>query len=63
MKRKNKGEESDTKVEFPWFLVGFIILSILGSYVFGYSIPVSDSVMNFVFDATTCLSIIVYFIM
>lgn len=54
MKRRNKGNDTeDTKIEFPWFLVGFIILSILGSYVFGYSIPVSDDVMNIVFNATT----------
>src|SRR5699024_2828612 len=44
MKRKTKDEEADAKIEFPWFLVGFIILSILGSYVFGHSIPVKDEV-------------------
>ncbi|TMN23761.1 YeiH family protein [Lentibacillus cibarius] len=56
MKRKNKDNDAaDTKIEFPWFLVGFIILSILGSYVFGHSIPVSDSVMNGVFTLTTWL--------
>ncbi|WP_106495174.1 YeiH family protein [Lentibacillus sp. Marseille-P4043] len=56
MKRKNKGtEQTDAKIEFPWFLVGFIILSILGSYVFGHSIPVSDDVMNVVFSMTTWL--------
>ncbi|MGY0693485.1 YeiH family protein [Virgibacillus sp. FSP13] len=56
MKRKNKGtEQTDAKIEFPWFLVGFIILSILGSYVFGHSIPVSDDVMNVVFSITTWL--------
>lgn len=56
MKRKTKGNEaSDTKIEFPWFLIGFIVLSILGSYVFGHSIPVSESVMNGVFTLTTWL--------
>lgn len=56
MKRKNKdSEQPDAKIEFPWFLVGFIILSILGSYVFGHSIPVSDGVMNVVFNITTWL--------
>jgi uncharacterized integral membrane protein (TIGR00698 family) len=54
MKRKNKGaDQSDAKIEFPWFLVGFIILSVLGSYVFGHSVPVSNEVMNVVFVATT----------
>ncbi|MUV38190.1 UPF0324 membrane protein [Lentibacillus sp. JNUCC-1] len=56
MKRKNKNSgETDAKIEFPWFLVGFIILSILGSYVFGRSIPVSDNVMEGVATLTTWL--------
>lgn len=56
MKRKNKGsKEVAAKIEFPWFLVGFIVLSVLGSYVFGHSIPVSDNVMSFVFTLTTWL--------
>ncbi|WP_369823652.1 YeiH family protein [Sporosarcina sp. P7] len=54
MKRKHT-DETGTKIEFPWFLVGFIILSILGSYVFGHSIPVSDHVMEGVFTLTTWL--------
>ncbi|MBS4174636.1 putative sulfate exporter family transporter [Bacillus sp. FJAT-49736] len=56
MKRKNNDDsEGDAKIEFPWFLVGFIILSILGSYVFGHSIPVSAGVLNGVSTATTWL--------
>ena len=54
MKRKSKGTEGDqAKIEFPWFLVGFILLSIFGSYVLGHSIPVSDSVMEGISTATT----------
>jgi uncharacterized integral membrane protein (TIGR00698 family) len=56
MKRKRKGsEEQNTKIEFPWFLVGFILLSILGSYVFGDTIPVSNDLMNTIFTITTWL--------
>lgn len=56
MKRKNKGtEETDTKIEFPWFLVGFIILSVLGTYVFGPVIPVSEGVYDFLAVLTTWL--------
>jgi len=56
MKRKNKANDADNaKIEFPWFLVGFIIFSILGSYVFGHSIPVSDGVMDGVSTLTTWL--------
>lgn len=56
MKRKSKGaDEADSKIEFPWFLVGFIILSVLGSYVFGPIIPVSDGVYDFISVLTTWL--------
>lgn len=56
MKRKNNdSKDTKEKIEFPWFLVGFIILSILGSYVLGHSIPVTDAIMNRVFTLTTWL--------
>ncbi|MFC5605139.1 YeiH family protein [Sporosarcina koreensis] len=56
MKRKSKGEEEgQNKIEFPWFLVGFIAMSLFGSYVLGHSIPVSDSVMAGTSTATTWL--------
>ena len=56
MKRKNKGnEETEAKIEFPWFLVGFIIFSLLGSYVFGPVIPVSEGMMDGVAVLTTWL--------
>ncbi|MCM3744438.1 putative sulfate exporter family transporter [Sporosarcina luteola] len=55
MKRKSKGEEGQNKIEFPWFLVGFIAMSLFGSYVLGRLIPVSDSVMAGISTATTWL--------
>ncbi|ALS78784.1 hypothetical protein AUO94_09005 [Planococcus kocurii] len=55
MKRKNKGEETTAKIEFPWFLLGFILLSILGSYVFGPVIPFPDALRDFVSTLTTWL--------
>lgn len=56
IKRKNKSsEQPDAKIEFPWFLLGFIALSVLGSYVFGHSIPVSDGIMNAAFTITNWL--------
>ncbi|MGX6444059.1 YeiH family protein [Neobacillus sp. K501] len=58
MKRKSSGDEnSGTKIEFPWFLVGFIFMSIFGSYVLGASIPVSSEFLNGVSNFTTwCLT-------
>lgn len=47
MKRKNKTTSDDeTKIEFPWFLIGFIIMSLFGSYVLGNYITVPTSIMN-----------------
>ncbi|MFC6228043.1 YeiH family protein [Paenibacillus allorhizosphaerae] len=54
MKRKDV-EASGAKVEFPWFLGGFLLMSLLGSYVFGRYIAMPSSVMNHVSDATTFL--------
>ncbi|ANU11084.1 hypothetical protein A1A1_13697 [Planococcus antarcticus DSM 14505] len=55
MKRKNKDLKTTAKVEFPWFLLGFISLSILGSYVFGPVIPFPDALRDFVSTWTTWL--------
>ncbi|WP_010531950.1 YeiH family protein [Lentibacillus jeotgali] len=56
MKVKNKGtDQSKTKVAFPWFLLGFIVLSIFGTYVLGNYIPVSEGTMNGVYSLTTWL--------
>jgi len=58
MKRKGARDEgSEAKVEFPWFLIGFIIMSIIGSYVIGETIPVSIEFMNGISQLTTwCLT-------
>lgn len=56
MKRKNKGADTEqNKVGFPWFLIGFILMSLFGSYVLGHSIPVTESVMDGISGFTTWL--------
>lgn len=56
MKRKNKGKDAEeANVAFPWFLVGFIVMSILGTYVFGPVIPVAETTMDTVDVMTTFL--------
>src|SRR5699024_1110216 len=42
MSRKNKATTKQ-KVDFPWFLIGFIALSIFGTYVLGEVIPFSEN--------------------
>ncbi|WP_231514768.1 YeiH family protein [Oceanobacillus salinisoli] len=52
--RKNKGENGENaKISFPWFLLGFIAMSLFGSYILGSYIPVSDALMDGVSIATT----------
>lgn len=47
MKRKGKGAgETTAKIEFPWFLIGFILMSLFGSYVLGHAIQIPAPVMN-----------------
>lgn len=52
MKRKGKAEV-DTKIEFPWFLIGFIVMSLFGSYVLGKYIPYPEEAQSIVSSATT----------
>lgn len=55
-KRKNKeSKELDTKMEYPWFLVGFILLSMLGSYGFDDSIAMSESMKSAISSFTPWL--------
>ncbi|MFF3024864.1 YeiH family protein [Gottfriedia sp. NPDC057948] len=45
MKKKGK-LDGEAKLEFPWFLVGFVIMSFVGSYVLGKEVPVSKNFMS-----------------
>lgn len=56
MKLKQRNSNKPTvKITFPYFLLGFVAMSIFGSYVLGTRIHVSDSLMGFVNQATTFL--------
>ncbi len=51
VERTGKGQ-ADAGLEFPWFLVGFIIMSFLGSYVFGKHIILPTGVADAIANAT-----------
>lgn len=58
MKRSSKGQTPDgqnAKIEFPWFLVGFIIMSLFNSYVLGHSITIPDHIMSDISFVTSFL--------
>ena len=46
MKRKHGDQSMDAKIDFPWFLIGFILMSLFGSYVLGKSIIPSQEIMD-----------------
>lgn len=54
MKRTGKAADG-SKIAFPWFLLGFIAMSLVGSYVFGHYITVPQTVLDSVSAGTTYL--------
>lgn len=54
MKRKrNASGDSNANIPFPWFLLGFLFMSLLGSYVLGTYIPVSKAFHSTTATVTT----------
>ena len=47
--------QSDMKIEFPWFLIGFLMMSLIGSYVLGKLINVPPTILNDTSNLTTLL--------
>ena len=47
--------QSDMKIEFPWFLIGFLIMSLIGSYVLGKFIIVPPTILNDISNLTSLL--------
>ncbi|MEH7336839.1 putative sulfate exporter family transporter [Neobacillus drentensis] len=54
MKKKGK-LEGEAKFEFPWFLIGFIIMSFVGSYIIGQEILLSKKLMSDIAAVTSFL--------
>ncbi len=52
MKKKGK-VEGEARFEFPWFLIGFIVMSFVGSYIIGNKVLVSQKVMSYIADFTS----------
>jgi uncharacterized integral membrane protein (TIGR00698 family) len=52
MKKRGANEE-DSPVPFPWFLVGFVVMSLFGSFVDGNFFTISDEVMNGISSLTS----------
>jgi uncharacterized integral membrane protein (TIGR00698 family) len=46
LKHKSANNQSEAKIAFPWFLIGFILMSVFGSYVLGDIVPVSQKFLD-----------------
>lgn len=60
MNRKNNKKQipsanAASKIEFPWFLIGFILMSLFGSYVLGQAITLPEAIMNDISVVTSFL--------
>ena len=44
--RNRNGENGRGKPEFPWFLLGFLLMSLAGSYLAGSVVPVPDALFD-----------------
>ncbi|QHT45295.1 putative sulfate exporter family transporter [Bacillus sp. SB49] len=53
MNRKKRNEESGRAIAFPWFLLGFIALSLFGSYIDGTLFTIPATVMNGISTGTS----------
>lgn len=54
-KRASRGENANSKIPFPYFLLGFIVMSLFGSFVIGNLIMVSPQTMEMVNQLSTFL--------
>ncbi|MFS0783030.1 YeiH family protein [Bacillus sp. 1P06AnD] len=55
--RKKENEGKKQKLHFPYFLIGFVAMSIIGSFILGSYIPVSEAFLANVATFTTwCLT-------
>ncbi len=55
MKHKGNGQSAQSKIAYPWFLIGFIVMSFFGTFILGTYIPSSDVLKNDISNTTTFL--------
>lgn len=51
--KKQPSGNNQAKIEYPWFLAGFVCMSFVGTYLLGSHVPVSDQLLSFINKATT----------
>jgi uncharacterized integral membrane protein (TIGR00698 family) len=53
--KRTRRMQSEIKIEFPWFLIGFLFMSLIGSFVLRKSIIIPAAIMNDTSNVTTFL--------
>ncbi|MYL54497.1 putative sulfate exporter family transporter [Pontibacillus yanchengensis] len=53
--RRKKNEDTKTTIAFPWFLLGFMAMSFIGSYMIGEQVPVPSGALETISFITTML--------
>ncbi len=53
--RRKQSRTGEAKVAFPYFLIGFILMSLLNSYVFGNAVVLPEGTMDLISNLTTLL--------
>jgi uncharacterized integral membrane protein (TIGR00698 family) len=53
MNKRNPNKTDKTKIDFPWFLIGFIAMSLFGSFIIGKYIHVSTEVLGQISNLST----------
>lgn len=53
MNKRKPNQADKTKIDFPWFLIGFIGMSLFGSYIVGKYVHISAEVMGQIGNFTT----------
>ncbi|GAB3067762.1 YeiH family protein [Salinicoccus sesuvii] len=53
--RRKENRTGTSKVAFPYFLIGFVLMSLANSYVIGNYVEISDQVMELISQLTTLL--------
>jgi uncharacterized integral membrane protein (TIGR00698 family) len=53
MNKRNPNKTDKTKIDFPWFLIGFIAMSLFGSFIIGKYIHVSTEVLGHISNLST----------
>lgn len=54
-RRQKKSSPADVKVQFPWFLLGFVLMSVVNTYIIGQVIFIPEAVIGHVYDLSTFL--------